>query len=133
MLKASTTQVRRILVIQLLVALFISVLCLFFGGLYAWSALAGGLIATLGNAYFAWKVFSRQAETTAEQILVTYYGAEVGKIILTVMFFAAAIVMIKPLSMVTMVVAYVSNYMIPLLASFFMNDDSENWRAKNVQ
>ncbi len=122
MLKASTTQVWRILAIQLLVALFVTIVSLFWGWLYAWSALVGGMIATLGNAYFAWKVFAKQNETTAEQILVTYYGAEVGKVILTVMFFTAAIVMIKPLSMVTMVVAYVLNYMIPLLASLFIKE-----------
>ena len=133
MLKASTVQVQRILVIQLLVTLLISVICLLLGGLYASSALLGGSIATLANAYFAWKVFAKQHETSAEQILVTYYGAEVGKIILTVMFFVAVIMIVKPLSMATLVVAYVLNYMIPLLASFFINDDSENWRAKNVE
>ena len=133
MLRASTAQVRRILVIQLFATILISAICLAFGWLYAWSSLAGGMTATLGNTYFAWKVFARQKEATAEQILVTYYGAEVGKVILTVMLFTAAIVMIKPLSMATLVVAYVLNYMIPLLASFFLNDDKENWRAKNVQ
>ncbi len=131
--KTSTTQVRRILVIQLLATILISAICLAFGVLYATSALAGGMIATLGNGYFAWKVFAKQREATAEQILATYYGAEVGKIILTVMLFTAAIVMIKPLSMVTLVVAYVLNYMIPLLVSIFFKDDSENWRVKNVR
>jgi len=133
MLKAGTSQVRRILVMQLLIAALGSLVGLFFGGVYAGSALLGGLIATLANAYFAWKVFAKQKETTPEQILATYYGAEVGKIILTVMLFTAAIVMVKPLSMATLIVAYILNYMIPLLASFFMNDGSENWRAKNVE
>jgi ATP synthase protein I len=131
-LKASTTQVRRILWIQLLATLLVSGLLLVFGGVLAGSALIGGLIATLGHAYFAWKVFGKQQETQPEQILATYYRAEVGKIVLTVMLFIGAIVMIKPLSIVTLLGVYLFNHLIPWLASFFLPDDSLNWRTKNV-
>ena len=131
MLKASTTQVRRILMIQLIATIAISALMLIFGWVYVWSALAGGLIATLTSAYFAWKVFGKQQETEAEQILATYYRAEVGKIILTVMLFIGAIVMIKPLSIVTLLGVYLINHMIPWLASFFINDDNLIRRTKN--
>ena len=133
MLKASTTQVRRIILIQLMASLILSALLLVLGWVYAWSALAGGLIATLAHAYFAWKVFGKQQETEPEQILATYYRAEVGKIILTVMLFIGAIVMIKPLSIVTLMGVYLFNHLIPWLASFILPDDSLNWRTKNVR
>jgi ATP synthase protein I len=130
--KADTSQVRRVIWIQLLVTLLVSGLLLIFDGVLAGSALAGGLIAILGHAYFAWKVFGRQQETRPEQILATYYRAEVGKIVLTVMLFTGAIVMIKPLSIVTLLGVYLINHMIPWLVSFFSGDDSQNWRTKNV-
>ena len=130
--KAGTYQVRRVIWIQLLVTLLVSGLLLVFDGVLAGSSLAGGFIAILGHAYFAWKVFGRKQEARPEQILATYYLAEVGKIILTGMLFIGAIVMIKPLSFVTLLGVYLFNYMIPWLASYFLDDDSLNWRTKNV-
>ena len=128
--KASTTQVRRILMIQLVATIALSVALLALDSVYAWSGLAGGLIATLANAYFAWKVFAKQQESEPEQILATYYRAEVSKIILTVMLFTGAIVMIKPLSMIPLIGVYLFNTIIPWLVSY-LDDDSETWRLKN--
>lgn len=129
MLNASTTQVRRIILIQLGVTIALSVVFLVLDPMHFWSALAGGMIATLGNAYLGWKIFSRQQETGPAQILAKFYGAEVGKIILTVMLFMAAILMIKPLNILALMGMYLLNTMIPWLASFFVNDDHQNWRA----
>lgn len=129
--KASTTQVRRIILIQMLATLVVSGILLVIDKVYAWSSLAGGMTATLANAYFAWKVFAKQQESEPEQILATYYRAEVGKIILTVLLFIGAIKLIKPISIVTLMGVYLFNVLIPWLASFYINDDSLNWRAKN--
>ena len=129
MLNASTTQVRRIILIQLGVTIALSVVFLAIDSVLFWSALAGGMIATLANAYLGWKVFSRQQETEPAQILAKFYSAEVGKIILTVMLFVAAIVMIKPLNILALMGMYLLNTMIPWLASFIVNDDHQNWRA----
>jgi len=131
MQKASTRQIRQIILIQLGTTFAISVALLVVDKVYFRSALAGGLIATLANAYFAWKVFAKQQESNPEQILATYYAAEVGKIILTVMMFTGAIVLIKPLSIVTLMGVYLFNHMIPWLASFFINDDDLIRRDKN--
>ena len=131
MLIADTSQVRRIILIQLLATVMVTGLMLFFDWVYVWSSLAGGMTATLANVYFAWKVFAKQQETEAGQILATYYRAEVGKIILTVMLFIGAIVIIKPLSIVTLLGVYLFNILIPWLASFYINDDDTNWRTKN--
>ncbi|MDH5472093.1 MAG: ATP synthase subunit I [Gammaproteobacteria bacterium] len=130
MQKASTIQVRRILMIQLVATVALSVTLLVLGTVYVWSGLTGGLIATLANAYFAWKVFAKQQESEPEQILATYYRAEVSKIILTVMLFAGAIVIIKPLNMIPLIGVYLVNTMIPWLVSYF-DDDSKTWRLKN--
>jgi len=124
MQKTGTNQIRRILLIQLMATIAISVSLLVFDQVYFWSALVGGLIANLTNAYFAWRVFAKSQESKPEKILATYYGAEVSKIILTVMLFTAAIVMIKPLSMITLISVYFFNQFVPALVSFFLPDDS---------
>ena len=131
MLKASSTQVCWIILIQFTATFVLSALLLVFGWVYAWSGLTGGLIATLAHGYFAWKVFGKQLDTEPEHILATCYGAEVGKIILTIMMFMAAIVMIKPLSIVTLMGMYLFNHMIPWLASFYINEDDLIRRNNN--
>jgi len=109
-----------------------------FSGPIAISVVAGGLIASLANGYFAWKVFAKQREVESAQILKTYYGAEVGKIILTVMLFVFVFNTVKPLNVIALMGAYLLITMIPMLASFFINTDKDddgknkNWREKNV-
>jgi len=128
MLKTSTTQIKRILLMQFTATIVISVLLLVFNVIWFWSALIGGMTATLANAYFAWKVFAKQQETEPGKILATYYGAEVSKIVLTIMLFIAAIVMIKPLNIIALMGMYLFNQFTPWLVSFFWNDPSENRR-----
>ena len=88
------------------------------------SVLAGGFIASLAHIWFSWRVFHRTTEE-AGQILGTVYRAEVGKIGLTVMLFIAAFVMIKPLSVVSLMAAYLITTWIPSLASYLWADDSK--------
>ena len=128
MLKTSTTQIKRILLMQFAAAIVISGLLLVFNTTWFWSALIGGMTATLANAYFAWKVFAKQQETEPGKILATYYGAEVSKIILTIMLFVAAIIMLKPLNIIALMGMYLFNQFTPWLVSFFWNDPSENRR-----
>jgi len=133
MLKVSTTQIKRIVFIQFAASLMAGVLSLLINQSWALSVLSGAMIASLSNAYFAWKVFSKQKETESAQILTTYYGAEVGKIILTVMLFVAAFNAIKPLNVVALMSAYLFITIIPVLASFYFNDDDTNRREKDVE
>lgn len=136
MLKTSTTQIKKIVSIQFVSSLLAGVISWVLIKDAAASVLAGGLIASLSNGYFAWKVFAKQRETESAQILSTYYRAEVGKIILTVMLFVFAISVIKPLNVIALMSAYLLITMIPWLASFFINNDKDydnkNWREKNV-
>ena len=97
------------------------------------SVIAGAMTAALSNAYFAWKVFSKQKEEKSTEILTAYYGAEIGKIILTLMLFIIAFKLITPFNVVALMSAYLLITLIPVLASFFVNDDDTNWREKNVE
>lgn len=125
MLKTSTTQIKQILLIQFVASLLAGLLIWLIDQTYAISALAGGLTASLANGYFAWKVFGKQQEAGENQILSTYYKAEVGKIILTVSMFVVVFNLIKPLNVIALMSAYLLITMIPWLASFFINNDKE--------
>ncbi len=133
MLKTDTTQIKKIVFIQFATSLMAGVLIWLLYPPWALSVIAGAMIASLGNIYFAWKVFSRQKEAQSSQILTTYYGAEVGKIILTVMLFIAAFNGVKPLNVVALMCAYLVITIIPVFVSFFINEDGTNWRKKNVE
>jgi len=136
MLRTSTIQIKKIVLIQFAVSLLAAAAVWFINQPVAVSIMAGGLTGSLANGYFAWKVFAKQQETESAQILSTYYRAEVGKIILTVMLFVAAFVAIKQLNVIALMCSYLFITMIPWLASFFINNDkdydSKNWREKNV-
>ncbi len=141
MLKTSTAQIKKIVFLQFVMSIFAGLLGLFFSQSVAVSVFAGAIIASLGNSYFAWKVFykARSAAKDAQpaQILSTYYGAEVGKIILTVMLFVTAFNAIKQLNVIALMCAYLFITMIPMLVSFFINTDeadaNTNWRDENVE
>ena len=128
--KVSSTQIKKLVLLQFAFGFCISLCALLISQSLAISLLAGGMIASLANGYFAWKVFAKQQETESAQILSTYYRAEVGKIILTVMLFVFVISVIKPLNVIALMGAYLLITMIPWLASFFVNDDDNNWRDK---
>lgn len=133
MYKSGTGQIRRGILIQSLVTVMLALVLLAVAKVYALSALAGGLTATLAQLWFAWRVFSRQEESEPGQVLGTVYRAEIGKISLTVMLFIAAIVLLKPISMVALMGSYLLVTLIPWLSSFVFQDDSLTWRNKNVR
>jgi ATP synthase protein I len=123
--KASTIQIKRIILVQFMATLAISTLLLVLDAVWFWSSITGGMISTLASAYFAWKVFAKQQQTTPEQILASYYSAEVGKVILTIMLFTAAILMIKPINIIALMGTYLFNQFTPWLVSFFIDDPDE--------
>ncbi len=133
MLRTDTTQIKKIVFIQFATSLMAGALIWLLYSPWALSVITGAMIASLSNIYFAWKVFSKQKEIQSSQILTTYYGAEVGKIILTVMLFIAAFSSVKPLNVVALMCAYLVITIIPVFVSFFINEDGTNWRKKNVE
>ena len=141
MLKTSTAQIKKIIMLQFVMSIFAGLLGLFFSQSVAIAVFTGAIIASLANAYFAWKVFYRAKSAANDaqpaKILTTYYGAEVGKIILTVMLFVTAFNAIKQLNVIALMCAYLFITMIPMLVSFFINTDEEdantNWRDENVE
>ena len=52
------------------------------------SALLGGLVSVVPNAYFAIKLFRHQGARAAKQIVSSFYKGEAAKIILSIVMFA---------------------------------------------
>jgi ATP synthase protein I len=87
----------RVSLAQLLV---LSLLCLGLGSwdtLVAYSALLGGLLAVIPQAWFAHKVFSRQGARAVKQIARASYAAEIGKFFMAVAGFALVFALVRPI------------------------------------
>lgn len=116
---ASRQQAKRFVLTQLLVTIILSVLLLGFSAVTAYSALTGGLIATIGNAWFALKVFKTEPTVAAGTLLATFYVGEIIKIILTGAMFILAFVLIKPISVLALLVTYFLIHMTPAVQNAF--------------
>lgn len=109
---------------QLLLTTTVSIALFFIDTVMAYSALTGGLIATVASAWFAYKVFRVAPGSTAEIMLVSAYTGEIYKIILTGALFLSAFVLIKPISAASLLITYFVIHMTPVLVSAFWKDDA---------
>ncbi len=128
--QASRQQVFRFIKAQLLTTLVLSAILLIFGRVVAYSSLAGGLIATLANVWFAIKVFRVKSTVAAETLLTTFYVGEIYKFIFTGAMFVVAFVLIKPISVIALLVTYFLIHMTPAVVNVLSNKTFDNLRDK---
>ena len=88
--------VHRVIVAQLCVTLFLSLILIPFSVNAAASALAGGLCCSIPNAYLVWRAFRYRGASAAKQIVSSFYQGEAGKFLLTAFAFVLAFTLIKP-------------------------------------
>jgi len=82
------TGAKRLVVCQLILTALIALGCMFVSGdLAAMSALLGGLVCTLPNAYFARKMFQYEGARAARKIVNNFYKGEGLKIALSILLF----------------------------------------------
>jgi len=81
----------------------------------AYSALAGGLIATVTSAWFAVKVFTARQTNEPAVELRSFYWAEINKIVLTGAMFIAVFVLIKPVNGAALLAVYFLVYITPVV------------------
>ena len=99
---------------QLILTIVVSALMILINVTAAYSALAGGLIATVTSAWFAVKVFTaRQTHEPAVE-LRSFYWAEINKIVLTGAMFVAVFVLIKPVNGAALLAVYFLVYITPV-------------------
>jgi ATP synthase protein I len=95
---ANKSQARKVALAQLVMTLVVSAVMGLVSTDYAISALAGGLIATIANAFFSFWVFADYRAQQPNKLVARLYGAEIAKLILVGLLFAGAVQVIDPLS-----------------------------------
>ena len=102
---------------QLILTIAISIILFFFDVVMAYSALTGGMIATIASAWFAYKVFRVSPDSAAQTMLASAYTGEIYKIILTGARFICAFVLIRPVSALALLITYFVIHMTPAMVS----------------
>ena len=112
----------RIIGWQAVLALFVAVMLLpFFDAVTAYSALAGGMISALANAFFVVPLFSNKGGWQAGQLAVNAYRGIIGKLFLTTALFLLAVVILRPLNPAVFFATYLLVQVSPAFFAGVMN------------
>lgn len=90
-------QVYRVIFVQLLVTLILAFGLLMIDRVMGMSALLGGLICLLPNAWLVHKAFAFGGAQSAQRIVNSFYKGEAGKFLLTVCGFSLVFAWVRPL------------------------------------
>ncbi|WP_058534287.1 F0F1 ATP synthase subunit I [Legionella saoudiensis] len=105
----------RLWLVQLGITLVLAAICaLAYGTNAATSALLGGMVCVIPNAYFARKLFKYQGARSAKKIVNSFYKGEAIKIILSIMLFTAVFVWVKITPL-----AFFASYILILMTHWF--------------
>lgn len=113
--------IRRLLLAQCLVLCGVAGLAaLTTGSAALLSALLGGLVALVPNAYFAWRAFRYQGARHTRDIVKSFYRAETGKFGLTVALFIVVFVTVPPSNPAFFFGAYVATLFVHWLGPWLL-------------
>ena len=112
--------VHRITLAQLAVLAPICLLLLAFDKVYAYSALSGGLIAIVPQAYFAALAFRWRGAQSAKAIARSSYAGEVGKFVLSVAGFAVVFATHRPVDGLAVFAGYLAMLAIQITGSWLL-------------
>lgn len=90
----------------------------------AFSALTGGLVAAIPNAFFAWRAFRYQGASHARHIVKSFYQAEAGKFGLTAALFTLVFVAVPPSNPAFFFGAYVVTLLVQWLGPWLLRRPS---------
>ncbi len=114
-------QARGFIIAQLATTILLSALLLGWywpeGWTAAYSAFTGGMIATLANAWFAYKVLGRGLSEDPATVLRGFYWGELNKILFTSAMFVAAFVLIRPVNAAALLAVYFFVHMTPAVVN----------------
>jgi len=103
------------------------------GQVVAVSALLGGAIAVIPNAFLAARLLQPKAGTSAQAMLNAAWLGAVGKLVLTAVLFAAVFVAVRPLSAPALFGGFIAAQLmiigVPLLGGD--HSDRQDGKAKN--
>ena len=105
---------------QLAASFLLALLLLVVGWVHAWSAFVGGLISALGNGFAVARIFAPYRAQEPGRLLGRFYGAELGKLVLSGSLFAVAFLWIEPLSVGGLFGGFLAIQMVPMLVARFL-------------
>ena len=112
--------IRRLLLVQVLVAAVFPVVMLPFGTNAALSAAAGGLASLIPNLYFAYRTFRYSGARSAQMIVRSFYSGEAVKLVMTALIFALVFKYLKTLNVAAMfggfIMVQMAVWLTPLLS-----------------
>lgn len=118
-------QAKRVLSIQIAMTLGLSAIALYFGGIVAASVLIGAGACTLATGVFALLLFGRYKAQEPGSLVMRFYGAEIGKIAIILVLFAAAFALVDGLNLPALLGAYFVVQVFPaILASGWTSADN---------
>jgi len=113
---------------QLVLTLLLSLVLLLFGKDAAVSGVAGGVAATAGTLLFALKLFGQYRAGEPGAMLGGILGAEVAKLVVMMLIFAAAIRWYEPLNIVAMLVVWLVVHLTPGIMIAVTGNNKESKR-----
>lgn len=113
-------QVKRILVLQLVSAIVLSIVASLWGAWIGRSAGIGAGIAFAANGLFAYRLFRPDRADALHSLRRRVYGAVFLKITLALLLFGIALSTVEPLSVPILILAYAAVQLFPpMIASFW--------------
>ncbi|MCH8174314.1 MAG: ATP synthase subunit I [Proteobacteria bacterium] len=110
--------VYKVILAQLAITGFISVISLLFSGTtIALSVLLGGLISALPNSYFALHAFKYSGARNADKIVKGFIRGELGKIVITVVLFALSFALISSLNELALILGFIATHFVGVMMS----------------
>ena len=118
----------RVLMWQLLVGVALAaVLWGVFGKVVGYSALLGGLICVIPNAFLALRLVVPRRDPGAEALVGAAWIGEIGKLALTVLFFTLVFTLVRPLSAAALFAGFITTQLVVFSGLLMRNEqDTEN-------
>lgn len=122
----------KLLGIQLVIAVVVALLLRIYSGVGpAYSALMGGLIFILPNAYFTHCAFRGNVQKSPHLLVRLFYMGEAGKLVLTVVLFILGFVLLESLQVMILFMMYIAMIMINLAGLFWYGIYRQKYQDKN--
>ena len=112
----SLPAVKKVALYQLALLLPAAVALLGWDAVVAYSALLGGLIQIIPQAWFALQAFRYAGARRVQSIVSAMYWGETGKVVLSAVLFTATFLLVSPLN----VGALFSSFVIMILVQWFL-------------
>lgn len=101
------------------------------GSVSAYSAMLGGLICVLPNAFLALRLVVPRRDPGAGALIRAAYLGELGKLALTVLLFSIVFSAVRPLAAGALFAGYIAAFL-ATFSGFLLHDDSTD-RAKSIE